>query len=109
VTESTEQVKITFIESSGIEKTVSANIGVSVMSVAAANMVEGIDADCGGGCACGTCRIYAETNFPEIFDAPDDMESAMLEFAAEGDLSQRLACQITINSKFDGVRIKVVE
>jgi 2Fe-2S ferredoxin len=109
VSESTEQVKITFIESSGVEKTVSVNVGVSVMSVAAANMVEGIDADCGGGCACGTCRIYADTNIPDLFDAPDDMESAMLEFAAGGDEHQRLACQITINSRFDGVRIKVVE
>lgn len=109
MSESTEQVKITFIESSGLEKTVSANIGVSVMSVAAANMVEGIDADCGGGCACGTCRIYAETNIPDLFEAPDDMESAMLEFAAGGDVPQRLGCQIMINSRFNGLRIKVVE
>tara|TARA_R110001592_G_scaffold362351_1_gene675910 strand:- start:9992 stop:10321 length:330 start_codon:yes stop_codon:yes gene_type:complete len=108
VSESKEQVEITFIESSGVEKKVSANVGVSLMAVATANMVEGIDADCGGCCACGTCRIYAETNIPDLFDEPDDMESDMLEFAAEGDVPQRLGCQIMINPGFDGARIKIV-
>lgn len=108
MSEKKEQVEITFVESSGAEKIVNARVGASLMSVATANMVEGIDADCGGCCACGTCRIYAETNIENLFDAPDDMESDMLEFAAEGDTSQRLGCQIIVNDRFDGARIKVV-
>jgi 2Fe-2S ferredoxin len=108
VNDNREKVEITFIESSGAEKTVSANVGVSLMSVATENLVKGIDADCGGCCACGTCRIFAETNIPNLFENPDDMESSMLEFAADGDVPQRLGCQITINERFDGARIKVV-
>jgi 2Fe-2S ferredoxin len=108
VSKNIDKVEITFIESSGAEKSVTTSVGVSLMSVATANMVEGIDADCGGCCACGTCRIYAETNIADLFDAPEDMESDMLEFAAEGDLPQRLGCQIIVKEKFDGARIKIV-
>jgi|TARA_R110000782_G_scaffold10986_5_gene33854 2Fe-2S ferredoxin len=103
-----EKVDIIFIESSGVEKTVSASVGVSLMSVAKDNMIEGIDADCGGCCACGTCRIYAETNIDRLFPDPDEMESAMLEFAADDGSAQRLSCQLEVGAAFSGLRVRVV-
>lgn len=105
---SNENIEITFIESSGVEKGVSARVGETLMSVAKNNMIEGIDADCGGCCACGTCRIYADTNMSDIFPEADEMELAMLEFAADDGSCQRLSCQIKVNSNFSGLKVRVV-
>jgi 2Fe-2S ferredoxin len=103
-----EKVDIIFIESNGVEKCVSASIGVSLMSVAKDNMIEGIDADCGGCCACGTCRVYANVNIEGLFPEPDDMELAMLEFAADDGLPQRLSCQLKVGPEFSGLKVRVV-
>jgi 2Fe-2S ferredoxin len=50
--------KITFIQHNGNEQTVEGQNGMSVMETAVKNMVAGIDADCGGACACATCHVY---------------------------------------------------
>ena len=103
-----EKVDIIFIESNGVEKCVSASIGVSLMSVAKDNMIEGIDADCGGCCACGTCRVYADVNIEGLLSEPDDMELAMLEFSADDGLPQRLSCQLKVGPEFSGLKVRVV-
>ena len=53
-------VKIRFIEHTGVEHNVDALEGENLMSAAINNLVPGIDADCGGNCACGTCHIVIE-------------------------------------------------
>ena len=54
--------KITFIQHNGTEQTVDGIPGMTVMETAVKNMVPGIDADCGGACACATCHVYVEPN-----------------------------------------------
>ena len=51
--------KVTFIEHNGKPHQVEAVIGLSLMRAAIDNNVPGIDADCGGQCACATCHVYA--------------------------------------------------
>ena len=48
---------VTFIEANGTEHGVDVDNGVSVMEAAIQNSVPGIDGDCGGNCACATCRF----------------------------------------------------
>ena len=55
--------KITFISHDGTERTLEAKNGMSVMEVAVNNSVPGIDADCGGACACATCHVYVDPAF----------------------------------------------
>ncbi len=73
---------------------VQAEAGESVMMAAARHRVPGIDADCGGGCSCATCHVYApeEAALPE----PSDMEKDMLDFADALTDASRLSCQITV-------------
>ena len=52
--------KINFIEFNGTEHTVDVDDGNTVMEAAIKNNVPGIDADCGGACACATCHVYIE-------------------------------------------------
>ena len=52
--------KVTYIEFNGTEHQVEVPLGLSVMRGAVDNNVPGIDADCGGECACATCHVYVD-------------------------------------------------
>ena len=52
--------KITYIELNGTEHVVDVKPGLTVMEGAVKNNVPGIDADCGGACACATCHVYVD-------------------------------------------------
>ena len=52
--------KVTYIEFNGAECVVEVPVGLSVMRGAVNNNVPGIDADCGGECACATCHVYID-------------------------------------------------
>src|SRR5437016_4836091 len=75
--------KITYIEHNGKEHTVEVPAGWTVMEGAVKNRVPGIDADCGGACACATCHVYADPAWLEKLPTRPDMESQMLDFALD--------------------------
>ena len=50
-------VKVTFIDSDDSRKECQAELGFSLMEVAKNNGIEGIEADCGGACACAKSRM----------------------------------------------------
>jgi ferredoxin, 2Fe-2S len=101
--------KITFIQHSGPEQSVDALPGMSVMEAAIKNMVPGIDADCGGACACATCHVYVEPEWKEKVGARNPMEEDMLDFAFDVRDSSRLSCQIKVSDGLDGLRVRVPE
>jgi ferredoxin len=55
--------KITYIDASGTERTVEGKNGMTVMETAIKHNIPGIDADCGGACACATCHVYVDAAF----------------------------------------------
>ena len=101
--------KITFIQHSGTEQTVDGLPGMSVIETAVKNMVPGIDADCGGACACATCHVYIEPEWVEKVGARNPMEEDMLDFAFDVRDNSRLSCQIKVSDALDGLRVKVPE
>lgn len=101
--------KITFIEHSGTEHTVEGENGMSVMEVAIKNMVPGIDADCGGACACATCHVYLQGEWESKLSERSEMEEDMLDFAFDVQDSSRLSCQIRVSDDIDGLVVKVPE
>ncbi len=101
--------KITFIEHSGKEHVVDGENGMSVMETAIKNMVPGIDADCGGACACATCHVYLQGDWAEILGERSEMEEDMLDFAFEVQDNSRLSCQIRVSDDIDGLVLKVPE
>ncbi len=101
--------KITFIQHSGTEQTCEGTPGMSVMETAIKNMVPGIDADCGGACACATCHVYVEPEWVEKVGARNPMEEDMLDFAFDVRDSSRLSCQIKVTDDLDGLRVRVPE
>jgi 2Fe-2S ferredoxin len=101
--------KITFIESNGKAHVVEAPVGLSLMEAAVKNMVPGIDADCGGACACATCHVYVDEAWREKCGKPQAMEESMLDFAYEPKDNSRLSCQIKITEALDGLVLRLPE
>lgn len=97
--------KITYIEHNGAEHVVEAQTGVSVMEAAVKNMVPGIDADCGGACACATCHVYVEDGWYEKLKPPSHEETDMLDMAPAVESNSRLSCQITCNDTLEGIKV----
>ncbi len=101
--------KVTYIEFSGVEHPVSVPLGLSLMRGAVDNNVPGIDADCGGECACATCHVYVDpawldrTGTPE----PGSQEASMLSFAAAAEPNSRLSCQIAMREDLDGLVVRM--
>jgi 2Fe-2S ferredoxin len=101
--------KITFIQHDGKEVTANGVAGMTVMETAVKNQVQGIDADCGGACACATCHVYVEPEWKEKVGPRNPMEEDMLDFDFDVRENSRLSCQIKISDALDGLRVKVPE
>ena len=101
--------KIIYITHDGTETPIEATDGDSLMETAVNNDVPGIDADCGGGCACATCHVYIEDDFVEKLEPAGELEIDMLDFAEDVSTNSRLSCQIVINSDMDGMKVTTPE
>lgn len=103
-------VKVVFVEPSGDEIEVDAQEGWSLMQVAQSKGVDGIEAECGGSCACATCHCYVEGEAAAAVPAPLDGELAMLDnVAAERRPNSRLSCQIRVTPEMAGLVLRVAE
>jgi len=98
--------KITYIENNGTQRTVEVPAGWTVMEGAVKNRVPGIDADCGGACACATCHVYVEQEWLAKLPPRQDMEEQMLDFAQNLRPNSRLSCQIKVTPALDGLVVR---
>ena len=101
--------KITFIQHNGNEQTVDGLPGMSVMETAVKNQVPGIDAECGGACACATCHVYVDESWVERLGKAEQMEEDMLDFAFDVRPTSRLSCQIKVRPELDGLTVSTPE
>ena len=101
--------KITYIEHDGTEHVVDAKSGESVMEAAVRNNIPGIDADCGGACACATCHVFVDPAFIDKTGTKEAMEQSMLDFAEGVQDNSRLSCQIMISDDLDGLKVTTPE
>ena len=102
--------KITYIEYGGTEHVVEVANGLTVMEGARDNNIPGIEADCGGACACSTCHVYIDPAWVEKLPVKDDMEEDMLDFAYEPDPARsRLTCQIKVTDALEGLIVQMPE
>ncbi len=100
-------VKLTFIQPDGASQTVEAEPGVTVMEAAKLNDIPGIEAECGGACACATCHVYIDPAWTDKTGSPSDIEEDMLDFAFDVRKESRLSCQIKVTDALDGLTMRV--
>jgi ferredoxin, 2Fe-2S len=101
--------KVTYIEYNDTAHEVDVPIGRSVMQGAVENGVPGIDADCGGACACATCHVYVAPDWLARVGSRGEREEEMLGFAAETQPNSRLACQIKMTAELEGLVVRMPE
>jgi ferredoxin, 2Fe-2S len=101
--------QITYIDSHGQSRTVPAEVGSTVMETALKNGVPGIEAECGGACACATCHVYVDPAWTTKVGKPEPMEEDMLDFAFDVKPNSRLSCQIRVRPELDGLVVRTPE
>ena len=101
--------RITFIQPDGNQQVVEGQAGATVMETAKKHMIDGIEAECGGACACATCHVYVDEAWREQVGGPNEMEEDMLDFAFDVKPVSRLSCQIKVTDKLDGLIVRVPE
>jgi 2Fe-2S ferredoxin len=102
-------VAVTYVEHDGTEHTVDAEAGLSLMQNAVDNMVPGIDADCGGACACATCHVFIPEQWQEVTGERNPMENSMLQLAEGVQDNSRLSCQIEVTEAMAGMVVHLPE
>ena len=101
--------QISFIAFDGTRFDLDAENGSTVMENAIRNAVPGIEAECGGACACATCHVYVEPEWTDAAGEPEAMEEDMLDFAYDVRPNSRLSCQIKVRDELDGLVVRVPE
>jgi 2Fe-2S ferredoxin len=101
--------RITFVAFDGTRFDVDAANGSTVMENAIRNGVPGIEAECGGACACATCHVYVDDAWSPKVGRPEPMEEDMLDFAYDVRPTSRLSCQIRVSDELDGLVVSVPE
>ena len=99
--------KIKYIEHSGKQHEIEVPTELSVMEGAIQNNVPGIDADCGGACACATCHVYVDEKWFDKLPKKDETEQDMLDMAFQPNKFSRLSCQITVTDEMEGLVVKL--
>ncbi|PCH46545.1 MAG: 2Fe-2S ferredoxin [Hyphomicrobiales bacterium] len=101
--------KLTYLTNDGSKFEVDAANGSTVMENAVKNSVPGVEAECGGACACATCHVYVDEAWMEKTGSPEAMEEDMLDFAFDVQPNSRLSCQIKVTDDLDGLIVKIPE
>ena len=99
--------KITYMEHNGKSHTLEVANGLTVMEGAVQNNIPGIDADCGGSCACATCHVYVDEKSFNKLPNKENAEEDMLDMAFEPKSLSRLSCQLTVSDVLDGLVVKM--
>ena len=100
-------VKITYIQPDGQAQTFDISPGDSVMEGAFKNNVAGIVAECGGACACATCKVFVDPAWAERVTKPGPLEQSMIDEADAEKEHLRLSCQIPVTDALDGLVVRI--
>jgi len=101
--------KITYIEAGGAQHLVEVPAGQSVMQGAVSNRIPGIVAECGGNCACGTCRVYVDEAWRNQTGEASELEEATMDSCYDPRAGKRLSCQIQVTAELDGLIVRMPE
>jgi 2Fe-2S ferredoxin len=97
--------KVTYVESTGTQHVIEVGLGLTVMEGAIRNGLPGIDGDCGGACACATCKVDVDDAWLPLTGVRSEQESAMLSERPDVNERSRLGCQIQVRADLDGLKV----
>ena len=97
--------KLVVVNRSGVESTVEAGAGLSVMEAIRDNGFDELLALCGGCCSCATCHIFVDPAFADKLPAMSEDENDLLESSDHRTEASRLSCQVQMTADLDGLRV----
>lgn len=100
---------VTFVTHEGEKHEAPLDEGQSLMQVATNNAVPGIDGDCGGEAACGTCHVIVDSQWSDQVGLSDATEEEMLAMNPERQPTSRLSCQMRVSAAWDGLIVQLPE
>jgi 2Fe-2S ferredoxin len=100
--------KVIYVSSLGASREVEVPVGMTVMTGALKNGIDGIVAECGGVCMCSTCHVFVDERYFSQLPAAQDTEEAVLDISAEErQPTSRLSCQIKMTDALDGLVVRM--
>ena len=100
---------VTFISHDGEKHEAPLEDGESLMQIAVSNMIPGIDGDCGGEAACGTCHVVVDDAWVDVVGRSTQVEEEMLSMNPEREPTSRLSCQVQVSRSWDGLTVQLPE
>lgn len=100
---------VTFVLHDGSEREVDVDEGQSLMQAAVDEVVPGIDGDCGGEAACGTCHVVVDQEWADTLGSATAVEEEMLAINPERTEASRLSCQVPMRAEWAGLKVHVPE
>jgi ferredoxin, 2Fe-2S len=101
--------RVTFIADDGLAMVVDCDEGLSLMECAVSAGVPGIDAECGGNCYCGTCRVYVDPAWRDAVGGQGEYEAPVVATSGDEAEGVRLSCQIVVGERFEGLVVRTPE
>jgi 2Fe-2S ferredoxin len=102
-----EEIRIKYIDPTGKVHAIDAAEGDTLMSVATCHSVAGIDGDCGGNGACGTCMVQLDPHTMANLNPPSASERELLDYLGASQSEHRLGCQIKLDQTLQDITVKV--
>ncbi|MGN6609931.1 MAG: 2Fe-2S iron-sulfur cluster-binding protein [Jatrophihabitans sp.] len=100
---------VTFVSHDGEKYEAPLVEGHSLMQVAVNEAIPGIDGDCGGEAACGTCHVIVNPEWSALVGPSGDVEEEMLSMNPERQSTSRLSCQMAVRADWDGLTVQLPE
>ena len=99
-------IKIKYIDKKGNHKLINANNDVSLLKVSKNNNIN-LEGSCGGEMLCSTCHVYILSNHINKLKTQTNEEKEILALTKKIKKNSRLACQIKITNKLNGLIFSV--
>ncbi|KQM87522.1 ferredoxin [Sphingomonas sp. Leaf23] len=98
---------LTVVDRAGEERTVDAEVGLSVMEVLKINGFDDILALCGGCCSCATCHVHVDAAYLDRLPPVSPDEDDLLDAVDDRDATSRLSCQLPVTAELEGMRVTI--
>ena len=102
-------VKVTYVASNGVSRTLELEPGVSVMQAGLDAGVPEIESDCGGACSCASCHVYVDSDWLDRIPPMSKVENSLLGLLDVRKPNSRLSCQIKASEELGGLVVRTLD
>ena len=98
---------VVVIDRSGKGRTVTGEVGLSIMQMIKENGFDDLVALCGGCCSCATCHVYVDRSFASVLPGMSPDEEALLDSSEHRKDNSRLSCQVELAGAMNGMTVTI--